>query len=100
MNAWERAVGEAAIRTYGRVGNILKAVEELAELQQALCKHLTGPADATATVHVYEEIADVEIMVGRLKMLFDPDEIQDWKDGKLDRTAERLGIGVKEGNVE
>ena len=96
MNAYERAVGEAAMRTYGHVGNILKAVEELAELQQALCKHLALPNDGMTVASVHEEMADVEIMMGRLRMMFDGAEVQDWKDRKLDKMARILGIELGE----
>ena len=92
MNQYEKAIGHAAIRTFGRIPNIIKAVEELAELQQALCKHMSAPDDAMTVEYVHEEIADAQIMLGRLMMLFDPTEVQDWKDRKLERTAEALGL--------
>lgn len=92
MNQYERAIGHAAIRTFGRIPNIIKAVEELAELQQALCRHMAKPDDAMTVENVHEEIADAQIMLGRLMMLFDPTEVQEWKDRKLERTAEALGL--------
>ena len=97
MNHYERAVGEAALRQFGRVPNILKAIEEMAELQQALCKNLTAMGDGMIYESVCEEMADVEIMLGRLKMLFDPMTVQEWKDRKLERTAKLLGVGITEG---
>ena len=96
MNQYEKAIGHAAIRTFGRIPNIIKAVEELAELQQALCKHMSAPDDAMTVENVHEEIADAQIMLGRLMMLFDPTEVQDWKDRKLEKTARLLGVGVEE----
>ena len=95
MNQYERAIGHAAIRTFGRIPNIIKAIEELSELQQALCKHVVSEQDAMTVASVHEEIADVQIMLGRLMMLFDPTEVQDWKDSKLEKTARLLGLEME-----
>ena len=95
MNQYERAIGHAAIRTFGRIPNIIKAIEELSELQQALCKHVVSEHDAMNVASVHEEIADVQIMLGRLMMLFDPTEVQEWKDSKLEKTARLLGLEME-----
>ena len=92
MNQYEKMIGQAAIRTFGRIPNIIKAIEELSELQQALCKHIVSERDAMTVASVHEEIADVQIMLGRLLMLFDPTEVQDWKDSKLEHMAKLLGL--------
>ncbi len=91
MNQYEKAIGQAAIRTFGEVPNIIKAIEETSELQQALCKYIVAPNDAMTVASVHEEIAVAYIMLGRLMMIFDPTEVQDWKDQKLERTARMLG---------
>lgn len=96
MNAYERTIGDAALRQFGRVGNLLKAMEEFAELQQALCRHMAAPDDALVLANVHEEIADAWIMLNRMSMMFDNMEIADWKDSKLDRTARLLGLEVRE----
>lgn len=92
MNQYERRIGQAAIKTFGRIPNIIKAIEELSELQQALCKHIVSENDAPTVANVHEEIADVQIMLGRLLMLFDPTEVQDWRDSKLEMMAKLLGL--------
>ena len=92
MNQYERKIGQAAIKTFGRIPNIIKAIEELAELQQALCKHIASENDGMTVASVHEEIADVQIMLNRLMMLFDPTEVQDWKDSKLEAMARLLGM--------
>ena len=94
MNNYERTIGDAALKAFGRVVNILKAVEELAELQHALVRHLAAPTDGMTISDVHEEMADVEIMLNRLMMMFDPAEVADWKDSKLDRLARTLGVEV------
>ena len=96
MNQYEKMIGQAAIRTFGRIPNIIKAIEELSELQQALCKHIVSERDAMTVASVHEEIADVYIMLNRLMMLFDPTEVQDWKDSKLEHMAVLLGMGEEE----
>lgn len=98
MNAYERAVGEAALKNMGAIPNMIKCVEELAELQRALCRYMTGPVDADTLANVHEEIADVQIMLGRMLMIFDPLEVEDWKDSKLERVALALGVEVKTPN--
>ena len=95
MNQYEKMIGQAAIRTFGRIPNIIKAIEELSELQQALCKHIVSENDAMTVASVHEEIADVQIMLGRLLMLFDPTEVQDWKDSKLEHMAKLLGLEME-----
>lgn len=97
MNMYENTLGKAALRSMGEIPNIIKTVEELAELQQALCKYLVGPVDADMLANIHEELADVSIMLNRMKLIFDPTAIQDWKDVKLDTLAERLGVEIKGG---
>lgn len=100
MNQYERKIGQAAIKTFGRIPNIIKTIEELSELQQALCKHIVSERDAMTVASVHEEIADVQIMLGRLMMLFDPTEVQDWRDSKLEMMAKLLGLEDEEEEEE
>ena len=68
----QRAVLSRAVWTYGPELQEMKAVEELGELTQALCKALVAAKFQTmedfldAMDHVFEEIADVEIMTAQL----------------------------------
>lgn len=85
----------AAIRHNGTVKQILKAIEELGELQRALARDLSGEAmEDGVPENVYEEIADVEIMLAQLRMIYDAGEIDDWKDSKLRRLANRMGLEI------
>lgn len=77
-----------AINTYGVENQMIKTVEELSELSQALCKFLLKPyteSDRTILDNIYEEIADVEIMLEQCKMIFykSEDKINDYKNKKL-----------------
>lgn len=67
----------------GYSNQVLKAAEELSELSQALCRFLQGEDH-----NVEEEIADVEIMLNQLKIMFDINDIEKWRDYKLKRLRE------------
>ena len=76
---------------------MLKAVEEMAELTQALCKLervATSPNFAEhwnrAREHVLEEIADVQIMLNQMQLLYG--DCTEWEIKKLEYLARRLGI--------
>lgn len=64
---------------------VIKAMEEMAELTQALSKFLLDKEH-----NVEEEIADVEIMLTQLKIMFDMQGIENWKEYKLNRLKELL----------
>lgn len=79
---------------YGVENQIIKTVEELSELSQALCKILTSKlTDDNSKIfeNIYEEIADVEIMFEQCKMMFQCDkEVSAWKHKKIERLKRRL----------
>lgn len=67
---------DRAIRVWGHDSQMAMAIEECAELIKAIQKHRrNGYCDETAQ-SIIEEIADVEIMCGQLRRLFDAHEIQ------------------------
>ena len=68
---------------------VVVAIEELSELQKELCKHLRGKLDGCNLV---EEIADVQIMLEQMIMLFGIEQsaIDFIINQKLQRTEERL----------
>ena len=81
---------------YGVNNQINQAVEEMAELIQALNKYrriANNRVDLTkARDHVTEEIADVEIMLSQLKVLLDidPRKVEDIEEAKIDRELARV----------
>ena len=85
-----------AIHHYGADTQIAKAVEELAELQQALCKYLCTRSD-TVRENIIGEIADVEIMIQQIKMIFDIDKsiVETAKNFKISRLNERIAAEIK-----
>lgn len=91
-----------AIEKYGLKNQMTKTVEELSELSQALCKaiiRLDDPekvseitcADLDSIDNIFEEMADVEIMLSQCRMMFRCDtEVNEWIDKKIQRLSEKL----------
>lgn len=90
-----------AINTYGVENQMIKTVEELSELSQALCKSIvrlnytkekTSLEDDLKSVdNIFEEMADVEIMLEQCKIMFQCDkELNKWKQKKIERLEKRL----------
>lgn len=63
----ESAVLRRALDTYGSWAQVMMVFEEMSELQKELCKYLRGRGSFE---HIAEEIADVEIMLEQMKLLF------------------------------
>ncbi len=57
----------AAIDTYGPEAQMKMLLEEMSELQKEICKHWRGEDNV---LHIAEEVADVEIMIEQIKMIF------------------------------
>ena len=78
-----------AIKTWGYASQLLMAVEEMAELTQAISHLLRGRNYAES--EVIEELADVEVMCEQLRVIIDKnDKIDKIKEGKLARLSEML----------
>lgn len=72
---------------YGKNHQIQKAVEECAELTQALMKD----RDGNARDMVVDEIADVYVMLAQLEIAYDcQGEVADRIDFKINRQMERM----------
>lgn len=81
---------KAIIDFYGKENQIVKTFEELGELSQVLSKTLTQ-SDSVAKVSITTEIADVQIMLEQLKIIFDcKKEVDMWVDMKIQRQIERM----------
>ena len=71
----EGKILEDAINTWGARAQTVKAMEELAELIQALSRRLlsmclNAPGGNAALENVREEMADVSIMLNQLELIF------------------------------
>lgn len=74
-----------AINKFGEENQKLIAMEELAELQQALSKDRRGLKH-----NVEEEIADVKIMLWQLELMYDNKKIEEWVKKKIERLDKKL----------
>jgi len=73
---------------YGNIAQMIKAIEELAELQKAIAKYLNGQGEQ---IFIIEEIADVEIMTSQLKLMFDcENQVEKFKKKKIKRMINRI----------
>ena len=87
----EKQVLEAALSAYGSEIQRVVAIEELSELQKELCKSLRGQTDMQ---HIAEEIADVQIMLEQMMMLYELHyDVAAWRWKKVDRLRNRLACG-------
>ena len=68
------------------------AIEELSELMKAICKvKRYSYTQEDYLVNLAEEMADVEIILAELKLMFDnEDNVKEWRTYKLDRLEKRL----------
>ena len=79
----EKEVLEAALSAYGSEIQRVVAIEELSELQKELCKSLRGQTDRQ---HIAEEIADVQIMLEQMMILYELHyDVAAWRWKKVDR---------------
>lgn len=87
-NLDEKNIYRQAIETWGAEGQITMVFEEMAELQKELCKSLRGKENR---IEIAEEMADVEIMLEQMKLLFSiENDVEEWKCCKIRRLAKRL----------
>ena len=81
----------AALEAFGAEAQITMVFEEMAELQDVLCKFLRGRVDEDTRTHIAEEIADVEIMLQQMVMLFGcAGQVETFRRYKLERLAGRI----------
>lgn len=91
MNNMERKIFCAALIRYGAQAQITMAFEEMAELQDVLCKFLRGRIDGDTLVNIAEEIADVGIMLDQMAIEFKvEDAVEELRAFKVRRLRERI----------
>lgn len=87
---------KAALSNWGEEAQVKMAIEECAELIQVLAKYgrnINGASD----FEVQSEIADVQVMLNQLKIIFDEDAIAEVKATKLEKLRKLLGGGSARG---
>lgn len=84
----EKKVLQTAIEEYGAYAQSMMLLEEMSELQKEICKSYRG---ADNREQIAEEIADVEIMLAQIKMIYDvADEAARYRKDKIARLWKRL----------
>ena len=79
-----------ALKRYGVDAQDDIAIEEMAELTKAIIKNRRYRNFDTLE-NMYEELADVSIMLEQMMMSLDKDRVQVYLNQKLERLNERLG---------
>ena len=78
----------AIVEIYGADHQQDKAIEECSELIQAICKYKES---LDHVENIVDEIADVEIMLNQLKIIFEcTGEVEDRIEFKINRQLERI----------
>ncbi len=83
----ERTVCVLAVEKFGPESQINMALEECAELIEALCKFRR---ERVGTLDVITEIADVQIMCEQLAYMFGEQTVEDERKRKIERLRKRL----------
>ena len=84
----DKRIYSEALYKYGAQMQETVCIEELSELQKALCKHIRGNG---SMADISEEIADVQIMLAQMILLFNLEsEVEKWRNTKMERLRDRL----------
>lgn len=77
-----------SLEHFGRVNQQVKTIEEMAELTKEVCKEIGGLLSNREAV--IEELADVQIMIFQMQMIYGVDDVQQQIAIKLHRLKERM----------
>ena len=90
----DERIMQQAIETYGVQAQCDIAIEEMAELTKAIMKIRRVADDyektQSALDNLLEEIADVDIMIDQLKIMWGPKQVEECRRKKLERLDRRL----------
>lgn len=90
MTKEEKKIFQDALRVFGGRNQITVALEEMSELQKEFCKYLRNDS-SFSTDNIAEEMADVEIMLEQMKMIFRCDDaVEEQRQYKVQRLRERI----------
>ena len=90
----DERIMQQAIETYGVQAQCDVAIEEMAELTKAIMKIRRVADDYEKTQaaldNLLEEIADVDIMIDQLKIMWGQKQVEEYRRKKLERLERRL----------
>lgn len=81
---------------YGSFHQILKCIEEFAELTKELLKLDKQGRVSDINEHIQSEIADCFVMLMQMRELFGRDEVDAWIKRKIERTLKQIEEKKKE----
>jgi hypothetical protein len=86
-----------AAEKWGNAKQLIKAIEELSELQKELCKVINTP-NVQTILRIAEEVADVEIMLEQIHFIFSfrDEKFSELVDANKDMKLERLENRLKD----
>lgn len=88
-----RDIYTTAVKKFGKEHQLVLCMEEMAELTKELSKNMRGSKNIT---NISEEMADVEIMLEQLRVIFgNRSEVDTIKAEKLLRLADRVEMPTK-----
>ena len=79
----QREICFKAVRTFGENAQCIKAMEECGELVHALARKVLDQEPNLD--NICEEIADVEILMEQMRVIFGDAFIDKWKQNKLEK---------------
>lgn len=92
--SYDERIMRQTIETYGVQAQCDVAVEEMAELTKAIMKIRRVADDygkmQAALDNLLEEIADVDIMIEQMKIMWGPKQVEEYRRKKLERLDRRL----------
>ena len=95
MNDFE--ILQQAIDRYGMDAQLKMVLEEMSELQKEICKFWRGKNNRE---QIAEEVADVEIMLEQVRMMFQIEDIvDDYISQKISRLRDRLSTPMNAESV-
>lgn len=90
MTEEERKIFLDALRVFGSQNQITVALEEMSEFQKEFCKYMRNDT-SFSYANIAEEMADVEIMLDQMKILFQRDSaVKEQRQYKVKRLRERI----------
>lgn len=91
MNQQFETMLNGLLKKHGKDKQLIKAVEEMAELQKEICKYLIGYRSESRIEKIYDEFADVKLLMLQLEQILelDSDRIAEIMQEKIERTLKK-----------
>lgn len=85
----EKDLYQRALKTWGKEPQMMQVIEEMSELIKEIIKNINR--NKNNIDELIEETADVEIMLGQLKVCYDIEqEVATYKSQKIEKICKRL----------